>query len=112
MVRWHVAGFEMYFCDAMVIARDEAVENFGKETAFLAAEPAHDAEVDGNQPAGGIDKEISRMHVRVKEAIAQRVTQETLDNLARQVDEVDVARFHLAAIVQPDAVAPFQRQHA
>jgi hypothetical protein len=76
MLRRHIAGFEMHFRGAVIIAGDEAVQNLGKKQAFLGAEPAHDAEVHGDQPALVVDEQVSRMHVGVKEAVAQRVAQE------------------------------------
>ena len=36
----HVAGLEMHFGDAQIVAGDEAVEDFGEEAALLLAEPA------------------------------------------------------------------------
>src|SRR5919108_428561 len=75
--------------DAAVVARDEAQENFGEETPLLHAEPAHDAEIDRHQPAGIVEKQIAGMHVGMKEAVAQRVAQETLDHLASKVGQID-----------------------
>ena len=46
MVRRHIAGLEMHLGGALVVAGDEAVQDFGEEAALLRAEPAHDAEVD------------------------------------------------------------------
>ena len=46
MMRRHVAGLEMHFRGAAIIAGDEAVQDFGEEAPLLVAEPAHDAEID------------------------------------------------------------------
>ena len=66
----HIAGLEMHFGDAPVIARDEAVEDFGEKPALLEAEPPHDAEIDRRQAAVAVDEQIARMHVGMKEAVA------------------------------------------
>ena len=68
----------------VIIARDEAVQDFREKQALLRAEPAHDAEIDGDEPAVIVDEQISRMHVGVKEAVAQRVAEKRLDQRARQ----------------------------
>jgi hypothetical protein len=76
-VLWrNIAGFEMHLGRAQIIAGDEAVQDLGQEPALLGAEAAHDAEVDRDEPAVGIDEEIARVHVRVKEAVAQGMAQE------------------------------------
>ena len=51
MVRRHVAGPEMHLGCTHVVARDKSVQYFGEEAALLGAEPAHDAEVDGDHAA-------------------------------------------------------------
>ena len=45
----HVARLEMHLGDAPIIARDEAVEDLREEAPSLLTEPAHDAEIDGDQ---------------------------------------------------------------
>ena len=42
----------------------------GEEQPLLRPEPAHDAEIDRDQPALRVDEQIARMHVGVKEAVA------------------------------------------
>ena len=78
----HVAGLEMHLGHAEVVAGDEAVEDFGEEAALLLAEPAGNAEIDGDDGAVRIDEQIARMHVGVEEAVAQRVAQEGLHRFA------------------------------
>ena len=70
----------MHLGGALIVAGDEAVEDFGEEAPLLRPEPAHDAEVDGDQPAVVVDEQIAGMHVGVEEAVAQRVAQEGLDH--------------------------------
>ena len=80
--RWtceDVARLEMDLRDALVVAADEAEQDLGEEPALLAPEPAHDAEIDGDDAAILVDEEISLMHVGVEKPVAQRVAQEGLD---------------------------------
>src|SRR5215203_2958215 len=109
MMRRHIARLEMHFGGALVVPGDEAVENLGEEAALLRAEPAHDAEVDEGQFSVGVDEQISRMHVGMEKAVAQRVPQEGLDYRMRQVLEVKALGFKRGAVVQRRAVDPFQR---
>ena len=95
----------------MIIAGDEAVKNFGEEAAFLRPQPAHDAEIDRDQFAVGIDEQIAGMHVGVEKAVAQRVAQEALNHIAAERRQVEAARFERGAVVERRAVDPFQRQH-
>ena len=98
MVRRHVAGLEMHLGGALVVAGDEAVEDFGEEAALLRPEPAHDAEVDRDELALVVDEQIARMHVGVEEAVAQRVAQEGLDHRARQMRKVEARGLELRAV--------------
>ncbi len=107
----HVACLEMHFGDAAIVARDEAQENFGEEAPLLQAEPAHDAEIDGDQAAGLVEEQIAGVHVGMKEAVAQRVAQETLDHLAPEFRQIDLRLLETRMIAQRDAVDPFHRQH-
>src|SRR5450759_2115847 len=78
MVR-HIAGVEMHLRGAHIIAGDEAEQDFGQEAPLLRPQPSHDAEVDRDQPAFVVDEQVARMHVGVKEAVAQGMAQEALD---------------------------------
>ena len=98
MMRRHVPGLEMHLRGAAIIARDEAVEDFREEAALRRAEPAHDAEVDRDQPAAVVDEQISRMHVGVEEAVAQRVPQEGLHQPARKRLEIEALGLETCAI--------------
>ena len=112
MMRRHVAGLEMHFGGAVIVARDEAVEDLGEEAPLLRRQPAHDAEVDRRDAALCIHEQISRMHVGVEEAIAQRVAQEGLHQRAPERRQIEPARFQRGAIGERRAVDPFEREHA
>src|ERR1700682_2413068 len=84
MMPGHIAGLEMHLGDAAIVAGDEAQQNFGEEAPLLHAEPAHDAEIHGDKPAGVVEEQIAGMHVGMKEAVAQRMAQEALDHLAAE----------------------------
>ena len=66
----HIAGLEMHFGDAAIVAGDEAQENFGQKAPLLLAEPAHNAEIDGDEAAGIVEEQVAGMHVGMKEAVA------------------------------------------
>ena len=76
VMRRHVAGFEMDGGSAIVIARDEAVQDFREKAALGQAQPAHDAEVDGDDLAAVVDEQIALVHVGMKEAVAHGVAKE------------------------------------
>ena len=101
----------MHFGGAAIIAGDEAVQDFGEEQPLLRAEPAHDAEIDGDEPAVVVDEQISRMHVGVKETVAQRVAEKRLDHGARELAQVEALGGEPRAIRQRRRIDPFQRQH-
>src|SRR6202050_2615745 len=89
VMRRHVARFEMHFGGAKIIAGDEAVQDFGEKQPLFDAEPAHDAEIDRNQPAVVVNKQISRMHVGMEEAVAQRMPEKRLDQGAADLRQND-----------------------
>jgi hypothetical protein len=67
-----------------VVAANEAVENLGKEPAFLRPDAAHDAEIHGDKAALAVDEEVSLMHVGMEKAVAQCVAQEGLHHNRRE----------------------------
>ncbi|MNL56598.1 hypothetical protein D3C87_1801020 [compost metagenome] len=88
VMRRHVASLEMHVGNALVIAGDEAEQDFGKEAALFLAEAANDAHVDGDDMAGVVDEQVALVHVGMEEAVAQRVPQERLDQRIGQRIEV------------------------
>ena len=107
----HIAGLEMHFGDAAIVAGDEAQENFGQKAPLLLAEPAHNAEIDGDEAAGIVEEQVAGMHVGMKEAVAKRVAQETLDHLAPELGQIDLRLRKTRMIAQRNAVDPFHRQN-
>ena len=110
MMRRHVAGLEMHFGDAAVVAGDEAEQDFGEEAPLLGTEPAHDAEIDRDQPAGIIQEQVAGMHVGVEKAVAQRMAQKALDHLAAEIGQVDLRLFQPGMVAERNAVDPFHGQ--
>ena len=107
----NVARLEMHRGDAPVVAADEAEQDLGQEPAFLQAEPAHDAGIDRDEPALGIDHQVSRMHVGVEEAVADRLAQERLDHGPGQRGPVVTGGVDSGETVERDRVDPLRRQH-
>ena len=75
MTAWYIAGLEVYFGDSSIIPRDEAIEDFGQETAFFLSEASGDAHVDGDDSAVTVNEEIAGMHVGVEKTITQGMAQ-------------------------------------
>src|SRR5208337_3164508 len=75
----NVARLEVHLGDAQVVASDEAEEDLGEESALLAAEAAHDAEIDRDDAARLVDEEIPLVHVGVEKAVAQGMSEEGLN---------------------------------
>ena len=96
MMRRHIAGLEMHFGDAAIVAGDEAQQDLGEEAPLLHAEPAHDAEINRDQPAGIVEEQIAGMHVGMEEAVAQRVAQKALDHLAAEFRQIDLGSLEAA----------------
>ncbi len=111
MLRRHVAGLEMHLGGAVIIAGDEAVEDFRQEPPLLRPKPAHDAEIDGDEARLVVDEQISGVHVGMKEAVAQRVAQKCLDHRTAEFRQVEISGFEPRAVGQRRRVDPFQRQH-
>ncbi len=107
----HIAGVEMHLRGSLIVAGDEAEQDFGQEAALLRAEPAHDAEVHRHQAAVGVDEQIAGMHVGVEEAVAQRVAQEALDHVAAKRRQVEALGRKRGVVVERRAVDPFEREH-
>ena len=84
----HIAGFEMHFGHAAVIARDEAIEDFREKPPLVEAEAPHDAEIHGGQPSLRVDEQIALMHVGVKKAVPHGVAQEGLNDDAAKIRQV------------------------
>jgi hypothetical protein len=63
----------MHLRRTVIVARDEAKQNLGKEAPLFRPQPPHDPEVDGDQAFVVIDEQIARVHVGVKKTVAQSV---------------------------------------
>ena len=57
-----------------------------------------------------VDEQIARMHVGVKEAVAQRVAEKCLDQRAGELRQVEALGDETCAVRQRRGVDPFQRQ--
>ena len=101
----------MHLRGALIIAGNEAEQDFRQKSALLRAEAAHNPEVHSNKPAFVIDEQIARMHVGVEKAVAQRVAQEALDHLVAERRQVVTLGFERGAVVERRAVDPLHRQH-
>ena len=92
----------------VIIPRDEAVQDLRQEQTLLRPEPAHDAEIDRHEPAVVVDEQISRMHVGVKEAVAQRMAEKRLDQGTGKLRQVEAFGLQPRPIRQRRGVDPFE----
>ncbi len=111
MVRRHVARFEVHLGGAAIVARDEAVKNFRQEPSLFRPKPSHDAEIDRDQPAFMIDKQIARMHVGVKKAVAQGMAEEGLDHGGGKTRQIEALGLQCLPVGERRRLDPFQREH-
>ncbi|MND62325.1 hypothetical protein D3C80_536070 [compost metagenome] len=107
VVARHITGLEMHLSHPHIVAGNEAVEDFGKEAAFLFAKASGNAHIDGNDLALSIHEEIAGMHVGVEEAIAQRMPQEGLDQRIGELVQVVAGGLQALDIRHLDTVNPF-----
>ncbi len=85
----HVTSFKMHFRHTHIVSRDEAIENFSEEPPLLLVEPPGNAKIDRNNHALRINEQITRMHVGMEKTVAQRMTQEGLDQRFGDLFEVE-----------------------
>src|SRR5690606_2757099 len=88
MMRRHIARLEMNFGGAAPVSGDEAVQNLGEETPLFRLKPTHDAAIDRDQIALGIDEQIAGVHVGMEEAVTQRLAEKGLDDDAREAGKI------------------------
>src|SRR5215471_9697805 len=88
MVWRNVSGLEMDLGSTMIVAGDEAVEDFGEEAPLLGAEPSHDAEINRDELAVVIDEQVAGMHVGMEEAVAHGVAEKGLDHRTPEMAQV------------------------
>src|SRR5476651_665570 len=98
MPRRHIAGLEMHLRRAQIVARNETVKNLRQKPPLLRLQSPHDSEIDRDQPAVVIDEQIARMHVGVEKAIAQRMTQESLDHRASKLRQIEAFLLEFRAV--------------
>src|SRR5204862_4458367 len=80
----HPARLEMRSRHAGVIASEKTEEVLREILLVHLGERAHDAEVERDIAALGRHQDVSRMHVRVKETVAEHLSEEDLDASARE----------------------------
>ena len=78
----------------------------------MQPEPAHDAEVDGDDAPLLVDEQVALVHVGVEEAVAHGVTQERAQRREARAPSDRARRPQRRVIGDRDAVDPLQRQHA
>ena len=106
----NVARLEVNFRNPAIVTGDESEENLGQESAFLWPQPAHDSEINRGEPALPVDEEVPLMHVGVEEAVANRMSQEGLDDDASKLRQIEPRAGERRQIRQVQSVDPFDRE--
>src|SRR5690606_12564530 len=112
MMGRHVARPKVNVRRALVIAIDEAVQNFGEEPALLHAKPAHDAEIDRDDTATLVHEQVALMHVRVKQAVAHGVAKKRPQHDLPEPAEIVTSRLQGYAVRYWNPVDPLDGQNA
>ena len=85
---------------------------FGIGAAGIGIDPAHDAEIEGDDPAIRRDLHIALVHVAVKEPVAQRVAQEQRQHAGAKLAPVNAKRIQRGIVAHGHTFGPAQRHHA
>ena len=107
----HIAGLEMHFRHAPVILADEAEQNLGIDAAGIFIDPAHDAEIIGDDVAIRGHLQVALMHVGMEIAVAQRMVQEQMQHPVAQNPAVMACRVNRRIVGHRHAFGPAQRHH-
>ena len=110
--RWDIAGGEMDFRHATVVAGQETEQHLSEVETGRAVEPAHDAEIDDDDRARGFDEHVSGMDIGMKEAVAEHLVKKRPGGLDRQIFDPVPGGRQRRAVVDPNPGDPFQCQHA
>ena len=100
----------MDFRDAPVIARDEAVENLREPHPGAAVDSAHDSEVDGSNPPVLQSEQIPVVEVGMEKTVDHCLTKERADENGGKRLAIMARGDQCIAIVELDAVEPFERE--
>ena len=65
------------------------MQDLGQEAALLGPEPAHDAEIDGDDVARLVDQQVALVHVGMEKAVAHGVAQERAQHREPERLQVD-----------------------
>src|SRR5262245_6660405 len=102
----------MDFGQPAVIALEKSQQHVGEIDPRRLVEAAHDAEIDGTDPALLIDHHIARMLVAMKKTVAESLLEE--DRRGARQNEIDIVscRNQRGTIVHATAGQPLLGQHA
>jgi hypothetical protein len=103
VMRGHIARLEMHFGDADTSSGDEAVEDFGEKAPLLRLSRPMMPNRRRRDGRLGIDEEIPRVHVGVKEAVAERLAQKGLNEHAPEPYKSKPACLEFRLIVERNA---------
>ncbi len=111
----HPSGLDVQFGHPAVVAPEEGEEVLRQVVLVELGQRADDAEVERDVAvevgAFTTDQDVARMHVGMKEAMAEHLREEDLDAFARQLLQVDAGLAHLVHASDRNAVHALHRQH-
>ena len=107
----HIAGFEMHFGRAAIIPVQKPHQDFGIDPARIGVYPAHDAKIIGDQVAIVGALQVALMHIAMKQPVAQRLTQEKLDDAGGEFMRVIAGRGQRLHITKRHTIGPARCHH-
>ncbi len=107
-----IARSEMDLGHPPVVARQKADQHVGEVIAGGAVEPAHDPKIDDDDRPRRVDEHVSRVHVGVKEAVAEHLVEKGAGGLGQQLVDAVPDGNQRGTVVGANAGDPLEGQHA
>ena len=107
-----VLRFEVDLGDPPIIAGDQAVEDLCQPHTRATVDAPHDAEVDRGDATIAEREQVSVVEIGMEEAVDDRLPQECAHEDGREGLAIVAGRDQRVAIVELDAVEPFEGEDA
>jgi hypothetical protein len=101
----------MDLCDPTIVSGEEAEEHVCEIEAGVAVEPPHDAEINDDDRAVGVDKHVSGMKIGVEEPVAEYLVEERFGRPLQQIFEPVPGSENCRSIIDTNASDPLQGKH-
>ncbi len=110
-IRRSPAGFDMQLGDALVIAVEKGNEILREVILVGAGKRPHDAEIQRNITSVECHQDIARMHVGMKETVAEHLRIKDLDPVRGKLGQIDPRLAQRADLADRDAVHALHHHH-